>query len=164
MPPLRIVLVMIEPPLPFGNAAARWFYVLLKGLVERGHHVTALAACSKPAEMEQACSLFPAPDYDLRLFPFPSREGLGAKGETITRPFSYMFGADLRGDLGSVLAQGFDVLHLEQLWTGWLGLGHVDRSLVNVHHLVWIDQGEIRPRSWRERCEQFLAFHTERRL
>src|SRR3982751_6629935 len=75
MRPLRIVLVMIEPPLPFGNAAARWFYVLLKGLVERGHHVTALAACSKPAEMEQARGLFPAPGYDLRLFPFPSREG-----------------------------------------------------------------------------------------
>ena len=34
--------MMIEaPPLPFGNAAARWYYVLLKGLVARGHKDTA---------------------------------------------------------------------------------------------------------------------------
>ena len=33
MRPLRIALVMIEPPLPAGNAAARWFSVLLRGLV-----------------------------------------------------------------------------------------------------------------------------------
>ena len=51
MAPLRIVLVMIEPPLPFGNAAARWYYVLLRGLVARGHRVTAFAACSKPGEI-----------------------------------------------------------------------------------------------------------------
>ncbi len=30
--PLRIVLVFLEAPVPFGNAAARWFYVLLKEL------------------------------------------------------------------------------------------------------------------------------------
>ena len=54
MSPLRIVLLMIEPPLPFGNAAARWFYVLLRGLVERGHNVTAFATCSKPEEMARA--------------------------------------------------------------------------------------------------------------
>src|SRR3954464_11196838 len=98
MRPLRIVLVMMEAPLPFGNAAARWFYVLLKGLVERGHRVTALAACSKPAEIEQARGLFPAPAYDLRPFAFPKREGLAAKWETLARPFSYMFGDDLRAD------------------------------------------------------------------
>src|ERR1700759_488474 len=61
----RVVLVMIEPPVPFGNAAARWYYVLLRGLVERGHRVTAFAACSKPKEVEEARALFPGPDYAL---------------------------------------------------------------------------------------------------
>src|SRR5437667_137359 len=38
---LRIVLVLSEPPLPFGHAVGRWFYVLLRGLVNRGHQVRA---------------------------------------------------------------------------------------------------------------------------
>src|SRR3954469_19312372 len=99
MPPLRIVVVMVEAPLPFGNAAARWFYVLLKGLVARGHRVTAYAACSRPDEMGRARDLFPAPDYDLRLSPFPERHGLRSKLESLLFPFSYMFGDDLRREL-----------------------------------------------------------------
>jgi glycosyltransferase involved in cell wall biosynthesis len=164
MPPLRIVLVMIEPPLPFGNAAARWFYVLLKGLVERGHEVTAFAACSKPADIDKARDLFPKPAYDLRLFTFPKRGGLKAKWETLIQPYSYMFGPDLRQELAAELDRGFDILHLEQLWCGWLGLGHVDRTLINVHHLVGIDLEEFRPRTMRERIEQLLTFGAERRL
>jgi len=35
---------MVEAPVPFGNAAARWYYVLLRELVARGHRVTAFAA------------------------------------------------------------------------------------------------------------------------
>src|SRR5437763_121048 len=100
---LRIVLVLIDPPLPFGSAAARSAFVLMKGLVARGHRVTALAACSKPEEMERARETFPAPGYDLRLFPFPARSGPRAKGETALRPYSFMFGADFRGALAPVL-------------------------------------------------------------
>ena len=162
--PLRIVLVMVEPPLPFGNAAARWFYVLLKGLVERGHYVTAFAACSKPAELAQARELFAAPAYDLRLYPFPERRGLAAKLETLARPFSFMFSREFQRDLDAALAQGFDVLHLEQLWSGWVGRGCVGKTLVNVHHLVWIDLGEVRPKNGREAVEHWLTFRTERRL
>src|SRR6266581_4255011 len=114
MAPLRIVLVMIEPPLPFGNAAARWYYVLLKGLVERGHHVTAFAACSKLEEIQKARSLFPSPRYDLRCYVFPKRGGLRAKLETLQRPYAYMFSKELRQDLAAELEAGFDILHLEQ--------------------------------------------------
>jgi glycosyltransferase involved in cell wall biosynthesis len=137
--PLRIVVAMIEPPLPFGNAAARWYYVLLKGLVERGHRVTAFAACSKPKEIDEALALFPAPAYDLRLYPMPERPGVAAKLETLRRPYSYMFGSDLRADLDAVLAAGFDVLHLEQLSSGWLGLEHTAKAVLNVHFLYSID-------------------------
>lgn len=51
---MRILLAMIEPPLPFGSAAGRWNHVLLKGLVERGHDVSAFASCIKPEEIEAA--------------------------------------------------------------------------------------------------------------
>jgi glycosyltransferase involved in cell wall biosynthesis len=164
MTSLRVVLVMIEPPLPFGNAAARWFYVLLKGLVRRGHRVTAFAACSKPAEIEEAKRLFPAPDYDLRLYHFPERHGLRAKWETWRRPYSYMFSAELQRDLDRTLAEGFDVLHLEQLWSGWLGLDRADRTLVNVHHLVWIDLEHFRSPTLRGRFDRWLMLSTERAL
>jgi len=162
---VRIVVVMIEPPLPFGNAAARWFYVLLKGLVARGHQVTALAACSRAEDMEKARKLFPAPEYDLRCFPFAERQGgLRTKLESLTRPFSYMFSDELRRELKRELARGFDILHLEQLWSAWLGLEHVERALVNVHHLTWIDLEHTRPEGAHAQFTQTLMTLTERQL
>jgi glycosyltransferase involved in cell wall biosynthesis len=164
MSPLRIVLVMIEAPVPFGNAAARWFYVLLRELTARGHQVTALAACSKTSEMEEARQLFPAPQYDLRLYPFPQRRGWRAKLATLRRPYSYMFSEALQEDLRAELARGFDILHLEQLWSGWLGLEHRERALVNVHHLVQIDLEQVRPDTLRGRFDRALMLHAERTL
>lgn len=164
MSSLRIVLAMVEPPLPFGNAAARWFYVLLRGLVERGHDVTAFAACSKAADVDEAQRLFPKPQYDLRCYEFPQRKGLAAKCQSWRRPYSYMFSRAMRADLERELARGYDVLHLEQLWCGWLGQGHRDRALINVHHLVWIDLAHVRPPSWRGRLNHELMFSAERRL
>jgi glycosyltransferase involved in cell wall biosynthesis len=139
MRPLRIVLVFIEPPLPFGNAAARWYYVLLKGLVARGHRVTAFAACSKPDEAEEARALFPPPAYDLRTYPIANGTGLLSKFKTLRRPFSYLFHEDLRRDLAAELSKGFDVLHLEHLWSGWLGLDHLAKSVLHIHYLFKID-------------------------
>jgi polysaccharide biosynthesis protein PslH len=43
---MRILLVINSPPLPFGGADARWYYVLLKELVAKGHQVTTFAICS----------------------------------------------------------------------------------------------------------------------
>jgi glycosyltransferase involved in cell wall biosynthesis len=156
-------MAMIEPPLPFGNAAARWFYVLLRGLVARGHRVTAFAACSRPREVEEARDLFPAPDYDLRPYPFPTG-GAGSKWRTIRRPYSYMFGPELRRDLAAELARGFDVLHLEQLWSGWLGLGHAGRAVVNVHYLARIDLDGAAGPGPIGRLRHRLMLGAERRL
>jgi glycosyltransferase involved in cell wall biosynthesis len=164
MTSLRIIVVFLEAPIPFGNAAARWYFVLLRELAARGHRVTAFAACSKPKEMDEARKLFPAPQYDLRLYPFPVRTGLRAKIETFRRPFSYMFSAELKRDLDAELAQGCDVLHLEQLWAGWVALAHRDKALVNVHHLVWIDLEYKKPPTFRNRIEWWLMFRAERTL
>src|SRR4051812_15216617 len=99
--PLKILIVMVEPPLPFGNAAARWFYVLMKGLVDRGHRVRAFASCAKPGEAEAARKLFPSPQFDLRIYPNPLRKGLRSKLNTLRRPYSYMFSPELERDLES---------------------------------------------------------------
>jgi len=164
MKPLRIVMVLLEAPVPFGNAAARWYYVLLRELVVRGHRVTAFAACSRVQEMAEAQKLFPALQYDLRLYPFPARTGIRAKLKTLRQPYSYMFSDELKRDLNAELTRGFDVLHLEQLWAGWLGITRRDKALVNVHPLVWIDLEDSQPLRLRDRLTRWTMFRAERML
>jgi polysaccharide biosynthesis protein PslH len=163
--PLRVVVVMVEPPLPFGTAAARWYYVLLRGLVERGHRVTAFAVCSNAADVEKAAAMFPAPQYDLHCHPIENRNGVAAKFETIRRPHSHLFRDGVRRELSDVLRRGYDVLHLETLWSGWTALD-VDPAtvLVNLHYLYAIDDAnstfvDIRTglhRALRQRAERNL--------
>ena len=161
----RILLVMPDPPLPFGNAAARWYYVLLKGLVERGNDVSAFAACSDRADVAAARELFPAPDYKLRVFPYPKRgTGLRSKWETFRQPYSYMFGPDLKRSLQADLDRGFDILHLEQVWAGWLGLRHVDQALLNVHYLVDIDLAKVRHGNPGTALRRAVTRRAERRI
>jgi polysaccharide biosynthesis protein PslH len=162
--PQKIILVMIEPPLPFGDAAARWFYVLLKELVARGHQVKAFASCSNPADITKATNLFPQPTYDLRCYPIILRSGLKAKLESFQRPYSYLFSEQLKADLAVELSQPYDVLHLEQLWSGWLGIKHPKNMFLNVHYLLSLDgafSGTINPENWlrnqmTNRAERFL--------
>lgn len=161
---LRIILVMIEPPLPFGNATARWYYVLLKELVARGHRVTAYAACSKPEEIAKTRELFPMPAYDLRLYSFPARSGLLSKLESLGKPYSYMFSRELKADLERELATGFDIMHLEQLSCVWLAREHGDRGIVNVHYLAIIDLADLSPSALLGRFHRWLLMRTERRL
>ncbi len=163
MKPLRILLVMIDPPLPFGTAPARWYYVLLQNLVDRGHQVTAFAPC-RAGEMEQVRNLFAAPAYDLRCYPNPERSGIGAKWETLRRPYSYMFGPQLCQDLHEELTRGFDILHLESLWSGWMGLAHADRAILNVHNSLQIDLDGQAPGSLTEKARRINAFRAERSL
>jgi glycosyltransferase involved in cell wall biosynthesis len=160
----RIVLVLTDPPLPFGNAAARWFYVLLKGLVERGHAVTAFAINHEPEQDAQVAALFPAPAFDVRLYRPPRREGWWRKVETFLHPYSYPYGPELRRDLNAELARGFDVLHLEHLWSGWVGLKHADRSILNIHYLFDIDFSDKPARTSMEHLRRAMTHRGERVL
>ena len=164
MKPLNLVLVMVDPPIPFGNAAARWYYVLFKGLVERGHRVTVFAAYAKESDRIEAMERFPADTYDLRLYPLLPRNGWRDKWETFIRPFSFLFSPVFRNDLRARLAEGFDILHLEHLWAGWFCLGEKRRTLVNVQYLFEIDLEASPPRTWTDRKNRFLSFSAERRL
>ena len=165
MKPLRILLVINSPPLPFGNADARWYYVLLKGLVERGHHVTTFAACSKSEDISQAQTLFPAPKYDLRCYLIPNeKKGLIAKIKTIQQPYSYVFSQELRQDLATELAQPYDILHLEQLWSGWLGLEHQARAVINIHYLFSLDGTFDDNKSLETRFRKFFTYRAEQKL
>jgi glycosyltransferase involved in cell wall biosynthesis len=160
----RILLVLSNAPAPFGNAAARWYYVLLKGLSELGYRVTAFAASTDPKETETAHRLFPAEKYDLRCYPFPQRNGITAKWQTFRRPHSYNFSGDLRQDLRAEMALGFDVLHCEQTWSGWLGLDVPKQTVVNVHYSFQIDCAHLAPGSLRERIMRMRIRQGERYL
>lgn len=164
MKPLRITLLMLEPPLPFGNAAARWYYVLFKELVARGHQVRAFAACAKPEEIPKAQAIFPAPKYDLKCYGFPRRSGLGAKIETLRRPYSFAFSPELRRDFEASVAAGCDIIHMEQLWCGWLVGDHQAKTLVNVHHLQTIDLEETSPNGFREKLEKWQIGFAESKI
>jgi hypothetical protein len=164
MRPLRIILLMLEPPLPFGNAAARVYYALLTTLVERGHKVTAFATCSKPEEAAKAADIFPKSKYDLRCYPHPDRDGLVAKIQTLRQPYSYMFSRALRADISREISVRCDVFHVEQLLGGWLGLNHVERTLISVHYLSSIDLGDQSVQGTRSKIERYMMLRTERRL
>ena len=164
MPSRRILLVMIEPPLPFGNAAGRWYHVLYRGLVERGHHVTAFATYGKADDADLARSLFPPGDFDLRLYPENVRPGLRSKWNALRRPYSYLFSPALQADFDRELAKGFDVLHLEHIWSARLALKHRAKALPHVHYLFGIDQAEVTGGSLVDRVRRALTLRAERRL
>jgi glycosyltransferase involved in cell wall biosynthesis len=162
---LRVVVVMIEPPLPFASAAARWYYVLIRGLVERGHRVTAFAVCSNPSDVEAAASMFPAAQYDLRCHPIEARRGVAAKLETIRRPHSHLFRDGVRRELASVLREGYDLLHLETLWSGWTALdADPAKVLVNIHSLYAIDDANSSFVDIRTGLQRALRKRAERNL
>ncbi len=163
MRPLQIALVMLEPPLPFGSAAARVYYSLIQGLLERGHRVKAFATCSRSEEVAQAAELFRESRCDLRCYPHPSRTSIRSKLQGLGQPFSYMLGDDVRGDIERHLESGCDILHLEQLLAGWLALDHVDQTLISVHYLSQIDLS-VRSRNLKNRIEYALLCRTESRL
>jgi polysaccharide biosynthesis protein PslH len=162
---MQILLVLNSPPLPFGTADARWYYVLLKELVSRGHQVTAFAVCAKAEDADKARALFPAPAYDLRCYAIePPGSGLGKKLRTIREPYAYIFSEKLRRDLTAELAQPYDIIHLEQLWSGWLGLPYPDRVLVNIHYLHSLDRSFEQDNSLETTFRRLMTDRAERKL
>ena len=142
---MRAVLVFPAAPLPFGDTAARWFHLLARDLLARGASVSCLTVSDEPRErVEEARARLTeaAPAGRLRFQAFPLRAPVGAirrKLRNVCRPFSELaYAPGFQDALRRELDQGYDVLHLEQLWSGWAGLG-VPRSLLNIHHLEIID-------------------------
>lgn len=159
----RIVLVLPDAPLPFGGAAARWFYSLLRGLVDRGHRVTALVV-AESADADRSRELFPPDRYDVRYHRPPVRNGIFKKLESLVYPYSYIYSREFVGEIEELTRSRDSALHLEQLWSGWTGLGRVDRALLNIHYLYDIDLADERPNSFEGRLRRAMTFRGERAL
>jgi hypothetical protein len=138
---VRIIVVTPAVPHPFGDTAARWFYVLITELLARGHEVVALAATEESdariSETKQWLSKPGLSKHGGQLTLHCHRLkvdsiALRRKWQNLVRPCSELLqDSDLTGLLQRELAKGYDVLHLEQMSAGWLGLG-VPRALLNV--------------------------------
>ncbi|MFZ4713419.1 MAG: glycosyltransferase family 4 protein [Bacteriovoracaceae bacterium] len=140
---MKILLVTIEPPLPFSTAAAKWFYVLITELEKRGHEVVCFSTCSRVKDQEEARKIFP--EEKLKLYSFPKKRNFLNRVGSILRPYSYMFSKEFLQDLSQECQKDYDIIHIEQLWAGWAIPDSVyDKSLINVHHLVTIDLEETK--------------------
>src|SRR5258708_34871271 len=147
---MKIVIVTPATPHPFGDTAAKWLYVLVRTLLEDGHQVSCITVSEEKdailRDAEARLSPFAA-RHNLRFLAIPmktSTSTLGRKFRSLRQPFSELLYSDGFLDaLNRELREGYDVLHLEQLWAGWAGLDR-PRSLLNVHHFEVIDWEERR--------------------
>lgn len=165
---MRIVVVTPAVPHPFGDTAARWFYVLITELVARGHDVVAVVATEEPDElMAAARQWLSKTDGQLTLHMHRLKVdsiALRRKWQNLMRSRSELLqDSDLTALLGRELAKGYDVLHLEQMSTGWLGLG-VARALLNVHYFDVIDWAGRANMSFGERKALWQAQRATKHL
>ncbi len=163
---MRVVIVTPAVPHPFGDTAARWFYVLITELLARGNEVVALAVTEESEErvaeangwLSEAGLSKTGPSGTAGAGDASSKTGhaltlhchrlqvdsnpLRRKWRNLLRPRSEMLqDSTLTALLHGELAKGYDILHLEQMSTGWLGL-NLPRALLNVHFFDVIDWAE----------------------
>jgi len=165
---VRVIVVTPAVPHPFGDTAARWFYVLITELVARGHDVVAMVATEEPDELVAAARQWlPKTNGQLTLHLHRLKVdslALRRKWQNLVRPRSELLqDSGLTDLLRREMAKGYDVLHLEQMSTGWLGLG-VARALLNVHYFDVIDWSERENMSFGERKALWQAQRATKHL
>ncbi len=143
---MKIVIVTPAVPHPFGDTGARWYYVLITELLARGNEVVALAATEEEEQrISEAKQWLAKHSNGLTLHCHRLQvdsNALRRKWRNLTIPRSEILqDTTFVALLQSELAKGYDILHLEQMSTGWLGVD-VPRALLNVHYFDAIDWAE----------------------
>lgn len=161
---MRILIVLPDQPLPFGMAAARWYHVLVQGLTARGHDLKVFIVCEGPMPADVAATI--RLNWDDRIEHYPPTHRVGPLGKLRSwrRPFEYRYHRALKYDLKRAMAEGYDVLHLEQTWSAYAAPADAPRSLVHVHHLWSIDAPGRSRVSLRDRLIRRSAIRVEREL
>ena len=140
----KVIVVTLSEPYPFGNAAARWYYVLIKELSRRGYRVHCFSVVTKDEWSVLAQQALASTGISLSLYPILlNRNWLGRKWRTLRQPLSYTLSDELRRDFEREVNGEYDILHVEQLWSGYLVEGR-PRSLVMVHYLRTLDLAGLR--------------------
>ena len=69
--------------------------------------------------------MFPEREYGLRCFDYSRRGRIPSKIAALRKPQSYIYSRELESALHGALDEPYDVLHLEQHWSGWFLLSGV---------------------------------------
>lgn len=157
------MLILIEPPLPFGNAASRWFHVLVQGLKSRGYPMDVLVASGNPVDFKKARDVF-ANWKNMHIFPFASPRGPLSKIQTLLKPHNYSFNSQFRSRLKELNPDSYDIIHVEQTWGGWMAWPWPHKTLINVHFLQAIDLENVTPRHFRDRLLFNSWFRAEKKI
>ena len=163
---MRILFVTNDPPDPGRNPAERWTYLLLKGLCERGHHVSLWSVAGRQEQIERARPHLEKLPLELHMHVAPSRpRGLANKVRTLREPFTASIPQAMRDEIRERHEAGaYDVLHVEHLQ----GYGHlaagVPRAFVSVQMLNLIDLRGSGYRSWDFYKTKLLQYSSEVRL
>jgi glycosyltransferase involved in cell wall biosynthesis len=165
---MKVIIVTPAVPHPFGDTAARWFYVLINELLGRSHQVVAIAATEESdARIREGKKWLSQHSGELTLHCHRLQVdsfALRRKWQNLIRPRSELLqDSSLVALLRGELAKGYDVLHLEQMSTGWLGL-NVPRILLNVHFFDVIDWAQKSNMTFSERKELWQARRATRYL
>jgi glycosyltransferase involved in cell wall biosynthesis len=160
-----VVVVTPNEPYAFGQANGRWCHALLKGLDQAGWQVRCLSVSNEDAWERGAREAFAGSAVELKFYPLAQSNGFSwqKKWRTFRQPFSYPLSDALRRDVEIELREGCDVLHLEQLWSGYLAEG-ADRVLTSVHHLEKLDLDGEWHLSWQYVRSKLMMLQAEKRL
>lgn len=164
---MKIIVVTPAVPHPFGDASARWFYVLITELLARGNEVVALTATEEPDErISEAKQWLSECGAQLTLHFHPLQvdaNSLRRKWNNLMRPRSEILQDDVfTGLLHRELNKGYDILHLEQMSTGWLGV-NAPRAVLNIHFFDAVDW-QKKKLSLRDRRALWQARRATRQL
>jgi len=85
------------------------------------------------------------------------------KWRTLRQPYSYSLSDELQRALDAELRKGYDILQLEQLWSGYLAAGR-ERVLTSVHHFELLDLAGVWHPSWRFLMSKSLMCYAEKKL
>lgn len=159
---------MVSPslPLPFGTTDARWLHVVTTELARRGIEVTCISTTEDPPDLvASAHDHAAATAVELRHIPLvPDGRTVRRKAASLRRPFSERLrSSELRAALADEVRRGYDVAHIEHLFTGWVQ-PLLPRSVLYVHHLEVVDWEGRRDLTWGERQVLFQMWRATRTL
>lgn len=161
---MRVILVTLGAPLPQNNAE-RWYDALIHGLVTTGHSVTVFAVFDGEVTRRAVEERFPRPRYDVRCFSHDNTRDWRSKVRTLVCPFDDLYSPKLREALRQELAAGYDVLHLEHQWAGWLSdLADPDRTVMHLHYLYSLDFAGAASSGLAMAVRKWAWFRAERNL
>jgi glycosyltransferase involved in cell wall biosynthesis len=149
-------MVLPEPPYLEGGAAGRCNAGLLMGLqADERIEVSAIAA-RLPGALNGAVPSGIA----VEMVPVPEQDRSQAWSDLLRRPLGHLSRGEF-GDRVRQLANGADVLHLDQAQTAWCDLGTDLPSVVHLHYLARLDQPRL-PRNPRAAAWRFGVAAAQR--